>query len=638
MGDLGAVGAARSSTGDGGRHLAGGTGRWRASASAQLAAFLLLHSLAVVAGRASRTGGSETTTFWPAAAVAFVWLGTVWHQRGRRRTAAAGIAVSAGAGLALTGMAVPVALACSAAVLAQAWVAAWLFARRRPSLRLVAPADAWGLTGAALAGSVVGALVATVSVGLLLGDVHAAAVLSWVVRMSTAVVAAGLWLLLADSSTDRAPVQARWGELVLVNLGALGAFVWLFDVEHVYSLAFLTVPVTVWIGVRFPLRVAAANTLVVTVLDAVISLHGLGAFAAAPPAERVLAVQLMVALMTLLTLMLGLQRDDRGRLVENLRAARQDAEGQADLLRTVFQTTSDGMSVYAADGTLLMANAAAGRLYPRLPAGVPTERFADYVEVLDAAGAPVPGARMPLLRALSGERIDSDDMTFRNLLDGSVTTVNVAAHGLPRSAGASWSGGAIIAFRDVTAQREAAAEVARAHDVYAGILSGATEQLIVAADLRGTVTVVNEGARRLLGVRADAAVGGDVCDLLDPAELADRALDLDLSSTWTSTWTCAPGPRCSSRTCAARAARSPGTGRCAGTTAPPGGWRSRRAGCWTPTAGPRGSWPSAPTSPSRSPSRTAWPTPSRGSARPSTPRPWGCCSSAWGRPPAASCR
>ncbi len=425
-------------------------------------------------------------------------------------------------------MALPFVLTCSAAVLAQAWVSAWLFTRRRPSMRLVAPADAWGLTGAALAGSVVGALVAAAPVALGLGDVAPTAVLSWVVRMSTAVVAAGLWLLLADSRTDRAPVPARWGELVLVNLGALGLFVWLFDVEHVYSLAFLTVPVTVWIGVRFPLRVAAATTLAVTVLDAVISLHGLGAFASAPPAERVLAVQLMVALMTLLTLMLGLQRDDRGRLVENLRAARQDAEGQADLLRTVFATTSDGMSVYAADATLLMANAAAGRLYPRLPDGVPTERFADYVEVLDAGGAPVPGARMPLVRALSGERIDSDDMTFRNLLDGSVTTVNVAAHGLPHSAGASWSGGAIIAFRDVTAQRAAAAEVARAHDVYAGILSGATEQLIVAADLHGTVTVVNEGARRLLGVRADAAVGGDVCDLLEPAELAGRALELDV--------------------------------------------------------------------------------------------------------------
>nr|WP_240895910.1 diguanylate cyclase [Kineococcus siccus] len=74
----------------------------------------------------------------------------------------------------------------------------------------------------------------------------------------------------------------------------------------------------------------------------------------------------------------------------------------------------------------------------------------------------------------------------------------------------------------------AAAEVARAHDLFASVLSAATEHAIVGVDTTGRITVFNEGAERMLGWPAAEAIGEDVRPLLVRGELHARAGALGL--------------------------------------------------------------------------------------------------------------
>jgi len=60
----------------------------------------------------------------------------------------------------------------------------------------------------------------------------------------------------------------------------------------------------------------------------------------------------------------------------------------------------------------------------------------------------------------------------------------------------------------------AAAEVARAHDLFASVLAAATEHAIVGTDTAGRTTVFNEGAERMLGWDAEDVIGADVRTLL----------------------------------------------------------------------------------------------------------------------------
>lgn len=492
-------------------------------------AFLLVYLVSVLLGRDSRAEGSATATFWPAAGVAFVWLSRVWHRPAWRRVTAGLVVVATSVASVATGLPPVVCVAFAIAAVVQALVTCFVFVRLEPAgFRLTQPRHAWVLVVSALLGALAGAAIAFLPSSVVLGPSPTTSLFQWLARNASTVIAAGLWLLLVDRRAQRQAGSAGWVEIVLVNVGAAALFVWVFDVEHLYALSFLIVPLTVWVGSRLSLRVAAGNMLLIDVVQVFGAVNGKGPFAQAAPDERVLGVQLTVLLLSVLTILLSLHREERARLVESLRVTRHDAERQAGLLRTVFETTSDGMSVYAADGSILMANAAALAMYPTLPPGVPMERMAEFVEILALDGSRLEGGEIPIVRALRGERLDSSDMAFRSVLDGWTRTYNVAAHPLPHSEGANWSDGAIVAFRDVTENRAAAAEVSRTRDLYAGILSGATEQLIIATDLEGTIAVFNEGAERMLARSSASMTGRSVRHLHDPAEVAERAAELGI--------------------------------------------------------------------------------------------------------------
>ncbi len=75
---------------------------------------------------------------------------------------------------------------------------------------------------------------------------------------------------------------------------------------------------------------------------------------------------------------------------------------------------------------------------------------------------------------------------------------------------------------------EAEARARDAHDQLAGVLDGATQVSIIATDAHGAITVFNEGASRMFGYAPEEMIGRTPAVLHDPAEVVQRARELDL--------------------------------------------------------------------------------------------------------------
>ena len=82
---------------------------------------------------------------------------------------------------------------------------------------------------------------------------------------------------------------------------------------------------------------------------------------------------------------------------------------------------------------------------------------------------------------------------------------------------------------DVTDTRQLEAQLRDARDLFASVLTAATEQAIIAMDAAGRIRVFNTGAERLLGVPAEEAIGSTLDRFLDPAELLARCDALGVS-------------------------------------------------------------------------------------------------------------
>lgn len=68
-------------------------------------------------------------------------------------------------------------------------------------------------------------------------------------------------------------------------------------------------------------------------------------------------------------------------------------------------------------------------------------------------------------------------------------------------------------------------------DLWRSLIEAATGHAIVATDADGRVEVFNQGAERLLGRSCDEAVGMDIADFYDPAEVAAALVDEGLENT-----------------------------------------------------------------------------------------------------------
>jgi len=498
---------------------------------------------AVLVGRATRPDGAPLAVVWPAAAVGVAWL--AWAGvRGRRAVlvAAASIAVLAAAVNAATGAAWPWALLLGASGAVQAVVSCAVLRRghaRRgtPPWRLRTVDDLTVLLTAAYAGGAAAALVGMAGTHPASPGVGVLTFVAWVLRVGTSTfvfAAAGLRVLDRGAPATAVPGR-RLREVVALVATTTVAYAFVFTAPVQLPLAFTVVPLALWVALRFPTTAAALHVVPAGVFVVAATLAHRGPFGTAPEAlATTLLTQAFITVIGITTLVMALNRDERARLVGEVRAAhlhaQQQAEAareQAQLFASVLAEMEEGIAVVDGDGRFVLRNRAAGELLQgfRTPDAQepdpgdqdPTDPDPTQLGLHLPDGTPCPREQRADRRALAGDDVDQDYLV--RLPDGGERVLATRASVLTTDDGHRR---ALLVFSDVTAVRRAAAEVARARDLFSGVLDAATELAIVSTDVQGLVTVFNTGAERLLGHPAEDVIGRTPWFLHDPADLAEQ--------------------------------------------------------------------------------------------------------------------
>ena len=345
--------------------------------------------------------------------------------------------------------------------------------------------------------------------------------LQWLLHssVSTAIVLAAVLQVRSAPAGERhrTPRLERCG----IALGFSLAYALAFWAVPQYAIVSCLLPVAVWAALRESLRAVTVHTVVACVAVVVAVRSGHDPWTDLPDALQVVTAEVYLGVLALITLVLALYR------AEGERNARRVRE-QADLLGAVFASINDAVTVVDARGHLLLRNQAADDLFGEVDVpGMAAPGSAHGFFRLD--GTRTAPEDLPVVQALRGRPVTGVEGRLVSPAHPAGRLVRVSARPLPAAPGAPWDGGAVAALHDVSDLRAATDEVARAHDLFAGVLDAATEHAIVAVDTSGSLTLFNEGAERMLGWSAEEVLGRSVLELHDPADLPQVARQLGMS-------------------------------------------------------------------------------------------------------------
>ncbi|HEX2675209.1 MAG TPA: PAS domain S-box protein [Polyangiales bacterium] len=179
-------------------------------------------------------------------------------------------------------------------------------------------------------------------------------------------------------------------------------------------------------------------------------------------------------------------------------SARVEAEQRLQALKRyadVFESAADGIAALDTEARLLYANPGAYALLGydegALPLGFPV-----YQIVADEDQRRLLALRQRFAR---GDFPRNVDLRIKRG-DGQVITINCSFSPLHASEGA-----VLFSFRDVTEARKTQAELVHTRNFLQSLIDASVDA-IVAADMRGTIILYNEGAQRLYGHRAEDAL------------------------------------------------------------------------------------------------------------------------------------
>ncbi|MEU4238984.1 ATP-binding protein [Actinoplanes sp. NPDC026619] len=133
--------------------------------------------------------------------------------------------------------------------------------------------------------------------------------------------------------------------------------------------------------------------------------------------------------------------------------ARAHADTQRRFLDALLQGLRTGVAACDERGRLVFVNEVIHRLSGTISIGAPIQDWTQYSNVTDAQGQPLPGERLPLLRALRGEYLRDIDLTVTRP-GGHPRTVSADAQPITGADGRRL--GAVVTIRDVTEERRAA--------------------------------------------------------------------------------------------------------------------------------------------------------------------------------------
>ena len=182
--------------------------------------------------------------------------------------------------------------------------------------------------------------------------------------------------------------------------------------------------------------------------------------------------------------------------------------------RAFIDSASDGIVVLDASGAVLYLNRAAEEITGYARDGLAGRLLMQFVPEPFRATL-----ERQIGRAIAGEPVDNFDLELVTT-SGDRITVSVASIGI-----LSEHEAAIFSFRDVTLPRDLERELRRTSEFLKRILNSTVDG-IIAANLRGTIVLFNQGAERICGYRAAEVIGRMSVQQLYPPGVAREVMRL----------------------------------------------------------------------------------------------------------------
>ncbi len=386
----------------------------RAGRARSLLGFAALYAVAIALGRATRLPGAEAALVWPAAAVGVMWL-VLQRERSERLVAAAALAVVTLAANHLTGAPWGISIAFSGVNLVLAAVTAALLPVREGHPQLSDLSDLRRFLVAATLGDLASAVLGALAFVAFTDQSFGLSLFLLVFRNGTSVVVGvAVAVRLRQAYLDRGSVallpRGRQAvELVAATVVSIGLYVAIFWFNPGLPLAFLVVPLCVWVAKRFSTVFSSLYVLVAGVWIVFATRSDHGVFVQGEAISRVATAQALVLTVSLVVFTLALIRDERLELQLRLDSASAHSRTQADLFSAVLDAASEQSVVGTGiDGRIDVFNVGAQRLLGYRPdeiMGQTPERFHLESEVAARAAelGIEPGFEVFVHRARTGE-------------------------------------------------------------------------------------------------------------------------------------------------------------------------------------------------------------------------------------------
>jgi len=198
-----------------------------------------------------------------------------------------------------------------------------------------------------------------------------------------------------------------------------------------------------------------------------------------------------------------------------------DIWAENSLYRAIIDVLDTAIVVADEAGKIVVWNRAAMRILGQGPTDAPCEEWTRiYGLFLPDGRTPFPIEQLPLVRAIAGESVEDVEVIVRR--QGATSDVYIASSGRPLKDDRGRPRGAILVFRDRTAQKRTETAVEQSEARLRGIVSNTPNVAIQGYDAQGRVLYWNGAAERMFGWPAEEALGKRIDKLiLDEGSTAD---------------------------------------------------------------------------------------------------------------------